>query len=212
MAENKKSFITYCEWQETFEELSDEDAGKLIKHIFKYVNDENPITDDLIVKLCFIPIKQTLKRDLKKYEVYIDKQRENGAKGGRPKKTQITQGLNSKPKKADSVNVSVSVNDNKNKEGLFFEDWNDLRLKHLKKKSSLRMFDVDSRDIFIELSKQHTREEIQNALIGLFKQKKLPNDNEVMQSNPKHFLKYFNTYLSAFEDKNTNLYGKTDMI
>ena len=101
---------------------------------------------------------------------------------------------------------------NKTSEQLFFEDWNDLRLKHLKKKSSLRMFDVDSRDIFLELYKHHTREEIQNALIGLFKQKKLPNDNEVMQSNPKHFLKYFNTYLSAFEDKNTNLYGKTETI
>ena len=86
MAENKKSFISYCEWQETFEELPDDVAGALIKHIFRYVNDENPETDNLIVKMCFIPIKQTLKRDLKKYECYIDKQRLNGAKGGRPKK------------------------------------------------------------------------------------------------------------------------------
>jgi len=112
MAENKKSFISYCEWQETFEELPDDVAGALIKHIFRYVNDENPETDNLIVKMCFIPIKQTLKRDLKKYECYIGKQRINGAKGGRPKKTQKTQPLISKPKKADSVNVSVNVNDN----------------------------------------------------------------------------------------------------
>jgi len=112
MAENKKSFISYCEWQETFEELSDQDAGSLIKHIFRYVNDENPSTDNILVKMCFIPIKQTLKRDLKKYECYIDKQRLNGAKGGRPKKTQKTQPLISKPKKADSVNVSDSENVN----------------------------------------------------------------------------------------------------
>jgi len=108
MAENKKSFISYCEWQETFEELSDEDAGALIKHIFRYVNDENPSTDNVLVKLCFIPIKQTLKRDLKKYETYIDKQKQNGAKGGRPKKTQKTQAFLEKPKKADSVNVNVN--------------------------------------------------------------------------------------------------------
>jgi len=108
MAENKKSFVCYCEWQETFEELDDAEAGKLIKHIFKYVNDENPKTDSKTVKLCFIPIKQTLKRDLKKYEVYIDKQRANGALGGRPKKTQKTQRLISKPKKADSVSVNVN--------------------------------------------------------------------------------------------------------
>jgi hypothetical protein len=111
MAENKKSFISYCEWQETFEELPDDVAGALIKHIFRYVNDENPETDNLIVKMCFIPIKQTLKRDLKKYECYIGKQRLNGAKGGRPKKTQKTQAFISKPKKADSVSVSVSVSD-----------------------------------------------------------------------------------------------------
>ena len=116
MAENKKSFIAYCEWIETFEELDDAEAGKLAKHLFRYVNDLNPSTEDKTVKLCFIPIKQSLKRDLKKYDVYIDKQRENGAKGGRPKKTQKTQAFISKPKKADNVNVNdndnVNVSDN----------------------------------------------------------------------------------------------------
>ena len=110
MAKDKKSFIAYCEWLETFEELEDAEAGRLAKHLFRYVNDLNPLTEDKTVKLCFIPIKQSLKRDLKKYEVYIDKQKENGAKGGRPKKTQITQALIEKPKKADSVNVNDSVN------------------------------------------------------------------------------------------------------
>ena len=104
MAKDKKSFIAYCEWLETFEELEDEEAGRLAKHLFRYVNDLNPTTDDKTVKLCFISIKQSLKRDLKKYDVYIEKQKGNGAKGGRPKKTQITQAFISKPKKADSVN------------------------------------------------------------------------------------------------------------
>ena len=58
----------YSDYNELFEELSDKDAGKLIKHIFKYVNDENPESKDPIVKISFIPIKQQLKRDLAKYE------------------------------------------------------------------------------------------------------------------------------------------------
>jgi hypothetical protein len=115
MAEGKKSFIAYCDWQETFEELTDEEAGKLIKHLFNYVNDKNPEASDKLTKMCFIPIKQSLKRDLNKYEGYINKQKVNGAKGGRPKKTQITQRLISEPKKADSVSVSDSVNVNNNK-------------------------------------------------------------------------------------------------
>ena len=115
MAENKKSFVAYCDWQETFEELSNEEAGKLVKHLFNYVNDKNPETSDKLTKMCFIPIKQSLKRDLKKYEKYVEKQSVNGKKGGRPKNPtlpQITQPFIEKPKKADSVSVSVSVNDN----------------------------------------------------------------------------------------------------
>ena len=110
MAENKKSFVAYCDWQETFEELTDEEAGKLIKHLFNYVNDNNPEASDKLTKICFIPIKQSLKRDLKKYESYIEKQKVNGAKGGRPKKSEITQPFILKPKKADNVNDNVNDN------------------------------------------------------------------------------------------------------
>jgi len=113
MAENKKSFVAYCDWQETFEELSNEEAGKLVKHLFNYVNDKNPEASDKLTKMCFIPIKQSLKRDLKKYESYVNKQKANGSKGGRPK-TQKTQAFILKPKKADSVSDSVSDSDSDN--------------------------------------------------------------------------------------------------
>ena len=36
--------------------------------IYKELNDKNPETEDLIIQLTFEPIKQQLKRDLKKYE------------------------------------------------------------------------------------------------------------------------------------------------
>ena len=107
MAKDKKSFVAYCDWLESFEELTDEEAGKLAKHLFRYVNDLNPEAPDKITKMCFIPIKQSLKRDLVKYEERADRARENGAKGGRPK-TQKTQSVISEPKKPDSVNVSVN--------------------------------------------------------------------------------------------------------
>ena len=134
MAENKKSFVAYCDWGEIFDELDNEEAGKLVKHLFDYVRDKNPKAEDKLTKMMFIQIQQSLKRDLKKYENYIDKQSLNGKKGGRPKNPNNptlfykTQPLNGKPKKADSVNVNVSdtvtvtVNDNviNKKEGLIF--------------------------------------------------------------------------------------------
>jgi len=114
MAKDKKSFILYMDQRGIFDKLSDEQAGKLIKHIFSYCADENPEAE-FIIDIAFEGIRQALKRDLRKYNVYIDKQRINGAKGGRPKKpkeTQKTQPFFQKPKKADSVSVSDSVNVN----------------------------------------------------------------------------------------------------
>jgi hypothetical protein len=63
MAKDKKSIIVYSDWIDLFEALTDEEAGKLIKHFFKYVNDENPVATDRIVELSFIQIKNALKRD-----------------------------------------------------------------------------------------------------------------------------------------------------
>jgi len=68
MAENKKSFLLYSDHKELFETLSDKDAAELIRHIFRYVNDENPISNNPIVNISFITIKLQLKRDLVKYE------------------------------------------------------------------------------------------------------------------------------------------------
>jgi hypothetical protein len=68
MATDKKGFILYADQKELFDQLPNDKAGELIKFIFAYVNDENPITEDLLVKLAFTPIKQQFKRDLKKWE------------------------------------------------------------------------------------------------------------------------------------------------
>ncbi len=133
MAENKKSFILYCDMIHTVSKMPDDKAGQLLKHILDYVNDKNPITEDLIIQLTFEPIRQQLKRDLRKWQEYSKKQSDNGKLGGRPKsqqkpnkamgslanpkKANLTQPNPTKAKKAVSVNVNandnVNVYDNK---------------------------------------------------------------------------------------------------
>jgi hypothetical protein len=76
--DNKKSFILYLDQKELFDSLPDEIAGKLIKHIFSYVNCEEPVSDDLIITVAFASIKQSLKRDLKKWESSINQRSEAG--------------------------------------------------------------------------------------------------------------------------------------
>lgn len=68
MANGKKSVLLYCDLIHTVEKLTDEQAGKLFKHYLSYINDEDPKTKDVIIDLVFEPIKQNLKRDLKKWE------------------------------------------------------------------------------------------------------------------------------------------------
>lgn len=83
---NKKSVLLYCDIIHTVEKLSDEDAGLLFKHYLRYVNDLEPEAPNQIVDIVFEPIKQNLKRDLKKWEKRAENSRANGLKGGRPKK------------------------------------------------------------------------------------------------------------------------------
>ena len=80
MAENKKSFVAYADWKETFDALSDDKAGELIKHIFAYVNDESPVSECMLINAVFANIKHTLKRDLKKWEKQHVQRKEAGKK------------------------------------------------------------------------------------------------------------------------------------
>jgi hypothetical protein len=81
MAENKKSFVLYTDSQGLVNQLPDEVAGRLLKHIYAYVNDENPISDELLLNIAFEPIKMQLKRDLVKWEKSLEDRSRSGRLG-----------------------------------------------------------------------------------------------------------------------------------
>lgn len=117
MATGKKSFIAYSDWKEMFDSLPDEVAGKLIKHIFAYVNDDEPSTNDYIINALFANVKNTLKRDLAKWDKQREQRIEAGKKSAKVRATKSNERSNSLNEKArnstvsvsDSVNVSDSV-------------------------------------------------------------------------------------------------------
>jgi hypothetical protein len=127
MAKDKASFVLYSDLIHVFDHLSDKEAGVLIKHIFRYVNDHNPELKDRTLKIAFEPIKQLLKRDLKKWESNRTKRSESGRLGGiksgesRRHEANEANASNSKQNEANeavSVSgiVSVSVSDSVIKE------------------------------------------------------------------------------------------------
>ena len=107
MAENKKGFLLYCDLIHTVEKLDDEQAGKLFKHVLEYVNDFNPITEDLLTQVCFEPIKQSLKRDLKKWEKQHEQRIAAGKKSAQVRKQNST--LVNARSISSTVSGSVSV-------------------------------------------------------------------------------------------------------
>ena len=109
MAKDKKGFILYADQKALFEQLPNDKAGELIKFIFAYVNDENPVTEDLIINLAFTPIKQQLKRDLIKFEETKGKRSEAGKAGANKRWQNIAN-----DSKRISTIAKIAVNDNVN--------------------------------------------------------------------------------------------------
>lgn len=82
---DKNSFLIYLDYQEQFDLLTDEQAGKLIKAIIKYEKTAETSELDGVTKMAFSFIKTQLDRDREKYNKKCEKNRENAKKGGRPK-------------------------------------------------------------------------------------------------------------------------------
>lgn len=81
MADGKNTIVVYKDWISIFEKLDDDEAGRLAKHLWRYINDQEP-TSDRLIELVFEPIRVVLKRDLKHWEEVCKKRSESGKKGG----------------------------------------------------------------------------------------------------------------------------------
>ena len=80
----KENFLLKKSQQEVFRELSDVDAGKLIKGIFNYVNTGDSELDGYL-KIVFIPIKDYIDKNEETYRKRCEINKLNGSKGGAPK-------------------------------------------------------------------------------------------------------------------------------
>lgn len=123
MAQGKKSFLLYADIIHTVKMLSAEHAGELFLHILRYVNDEEPEAENAVVKIAFEPIKQQLKRDLKRWEEIKEAKSKAGKasalarkKSRRKQKQHPLTPVNTSQQSSTDLtvidNVNVNVNDN----------------------------------------------------------------------------------------------------
>ncbi len=126
MAQGKKSVLLYCDLIHTIEKMDNETAGEFFKHYLRYINDQNPKTDNLVVDLTFESVKQNLKRDLLKWENIKEKRSEAGKKSAEvralkkqdkeqkqtnPTSVKSDEQNSTNPTVTDTVTVTVTVND-----------------------------------------------------------------------------------------------------
>lgn len=99
----------------TVDLLSDAEAGRLLKSLLHYANgqaDELPGQE----KLVFAMLKAQIDRDAASYQVFLDKQRENGKKGGRPKNPNLKNGNPENPSLFPKTQKSQEKDIDKEKE------------------------------------------------------------------------------------------------
>lgn len=113
---DKQSFVLYADLIHTVKKLPDHKAGELFKLILAYVNDEDPQTEDILLQISFEPIKQQLKRDLKRWSEQLEQRKAAGKKSAemRAAKSTTVNDRSTKPnetQQASTDNVTVNVND-----------------------------------------------------------------------------------------------------
>lgn len=121
----KKSFIIHIDSLDILSELTDEQAGQLLRAMVEYNKGED-IQLTGLMKALFVPFQNQFNRDLDNYIKQCEKNKENGAKGGRPQKPTKSQSVISEthkkpvgfsktqpnPQKPDNDNDSDSDSDN----------------------------------------------------------------------------------------------------
>mgnify|MGYP000583389086 CR=1 FL=1 len=116
MTSKRKSFLVYKDSLSVLDELTNEQAGLLIKAMKSY-HDGEELNLDALTKIVFSPFKAQFERDAEKYEKIVERNRGNGSKGGRPKNPEEPKkpsGFKSNPEnpsKADSDSDSDSDSD-----------------------------------------------------------------------------------------------------
>lgn len=112
----KKTFVLYLDWCPLIFALSDEQAGVLFKSLFRYQIGEEVDIEDPMTSAIYKMIVARFEVDSEKYEAICERNRINGAKGGRPKQSEEVSttkpsGFFGKPK--------ITQNNPKNPDGYF---------------------------------------------------------------------------------------------
>lgn len=204
----KTGFILHFDSLNVLDELTNEQAGILFKAIRDYNLGKEPELD-FAMRMAFLPFKNQFIRDGDKYEERCKTNKNNGLKGGRPRKakeTEKTELVNEEPKKP--YNKNNNKNDNNNNIDSFqervskFLNWFNAEFtKHGKPQSKFRTLNNQTENNLKRLLDKYTTEEWSHAFSNMVKSEwVIQNKN----ATPDHFLRpaNFEKYLNQTNEEN----------
>jgi hypothetical protein len=110
----RRSFLLHIDSLDVLDELSNEQAGMLLKAMRDYHNDKETTLDSL-TKIVFSPFKNQFNRDSLKYQTTCERRAKAGSIGGKQKVANASKSKHKLANVADNKNVNDNVNDNVNK-------------------------------------------------------------------------------------------------
>ena len=203
MAENKKSFVLYCDLIHNIDHLTNEEKGILLQHLLEYVNDLDPVLEDRLVLTAWKPIERQLKRDLQKFNEVKVKRSDAGKESARLRALKRAKNNPTNPTSVKSVqhtSTNPTVNDNENvndndinnntpaspkAKGIDFDSL--LMFLNLKTGKNFRIINKATRQKFnARLKDNYTKEDIRNAITNACKDT-FHKENGFKFLNPDYF-------------------------
>lgn len=89
----KKSFVMYAEWKALFTNMTDEQAGQLIKAVYAYQFGEESPPEEPLLNSVYQMMRGRFETDAEKYREVCEKRKLNGQKGGLAKASNTKQKL-----------------------------------------------------------------------------------------------------------------------
>jgi hypothetical protein len=106
----RRSFLLHIDSLDVLDELSNEQAGMLLKAMRDYHNEEE-MQLDALTKIVFSPFKNQFNRDSIKYQTTCERRANAGSMGGKQKVANASKPKQKVANLAESVNVSKNDND-----------------------------------------------------------------------------------------------------
>jgi hypothetical protein len=194
MATGKKSFVLYADLLKSVDHLTNDELGRLFKHILEYVNDLHPSLEDRLLLTAWKPIERSLKEDLCKWERQLEQRRQAGLKSAESRQRKSTS-VNGR-QRASTDSVTVTVNDNVfTNVNVFLEWFNEQKGIHTGRKGNFKTLSTTDKSNLKQLS-AYEKEDFIRAFGGMALNQWVKDNNAM---NPSHFLRVdnFNRYLGS---------------